>query len=509
MPDVIGKVINFISRDTTPASDKDILLKQLNKEIAQNKYAKFFRVKQREVDASFAQYFFNIYQVVYPLQTFLKNPENEAKIKQITLEAFLDKSIKDMVKKLSPDVIADRRRTAGAELADQLGQELSNLVSNFDSPKIAEADWCYNLVRLLRQFVLFNFCALLKKFDPEMREGDFQTLPKFTEVEANFIAPELATFMSVMPDTEISSNWKMVFEIFKYCNGGVDVIPPVQWNNLLSSLKDINQSKILDLIGKMAVGNPIWEVKRTIPEHKALSAEWLEIRCEEVHAAISGILGSQKNAQVNALSTAVFGAGEITALEFYTVAKERILLDKGLEHFVYAPALGHFLAFIREYIEREIQELCDILLVRGQWTDIVASRAMSESYHEVIGITKEILELDESLDDNGSNGARLRGALLRVDRDRTQRRYINNIISSVNEEALNILNRATPALIVVGKHFKMLMNDINKKPSELIMNWKELASYSKLPMSQRITVMYQKINYFVQLMVLETKPLEE
>jgi hypothetical protein len=509
MPDVIDKVINFISGDGEPASDKDILLKQLGKEIAQNKYAKFFRVKQREVDATFAQYFFSLYQAIYPLQTFLKNPDNEAKIKQVTLEAFMDKQMMVMIKNLSPETIAERRKTAGAEFASQLEQDLSALVSSFDSPKIAAADECYALIASVKQLALFDYCALLKKFDPEMREGDFHTLPKFTEIDASFVAPELEAFLSVISAEEANSNWKTVFEIFKYCKGGADVIPPAQWNNMLASLKDIKQSKILDLIGKIATGNPIWEIKYTPPVHERLSVTWLEHKRQEVRTVIAGIIGNQKSAQISTLANAVFGSSETSRLHYYTPEKEATLLNKGLEGYIYASALNHFYAFVHDFIEKEVQELCDILLVRGQWTNITASRVMSESYHEVIDITKEIVALDESLDDDGTNGSRLRGALLRLDRDKTQGRYINSIIHTVNEEALNILNRTIPPLIVVGKHFKMLMDDVQKKPFELIMNWKELALYSKTPISQRITTAYQKINYFVQLMVLETKPLEE
>jgi hypothetical protein len=62
---------------------------------------------------------------------------------------------------------------------------------------------------------------------------------------------------------------------------------------------------------------------------------------------------------------------------------------------------------------------------------------------------------------------------------------------------------------VIGKHFKVLIEDYDKKPFELIMNWKELALYSKLPISQRISAAYKKINYFVQLMIMETQQTEE
>ena len=509
MPDVINKVISFISRDGGDGnSDKEILLKQLAKEISQNKYSKFYRVKQKEADSAMGQYFYNLYKTIYPLQIFLKDPLKDVKIRNIALEAFLDKHSMDLIRQLSPEQIAERKKSAGPDLTKQLEDDISALARALDNPRIAAADKCYNLIASMKQFVFFNFCSLLRKFDPEMREGDFLTQPKFAGVEVDILAPDIASFLAVLPSFEPDDDWKTVFEILKYCRGGTDVIPLSLWRSLLVSLKDLKQSKILELIGRLATGNTAWTVKAQVP-HETLSGSWLEEKTREIREVIAGIAGSQRDAQINALEKAVFGAIETTRLHFYTSEKGRPLLDKGLNSYEYAPALNHLLCFIEDFLSKEIQELCDILLVRGQWTNNSASRQMSDGYHDVIEMAAEITDLDETLNEDGSNGPRLRGALLRVDRDKTQSRYINSIISSINEESLNIINRAVPSLIVVGKHFKMLLDDCEKKPFELIMNWKELTQASKAPISQRIAAAYKKINYFVQLMILETKPLEE
>ena len=508
MPDVINKVISFISGENEGNSDKDILLKQLTKDISQNKYAKFYRAKQGEADPSLGQYFYSIYRTIYPLQIFLKDPAKETKIKNITLESFLDKHVLDIIKNLSKEEIAERKKTAGENLPKQLEEDLAALVKGFDNPRIIAADKCYNLIASMKQFVFYDFCSLLGKFDPEMQEGDFLSQPKFTAIEAEIVIPEIASFLSVLPPPESENDWKTVFEILKYCNGGTDVIPQPQWAGLLISLKDLKQSKILELIGKLALGNPVWEIKPVIP-HETLSGSWLEERSREVRAVINSITGSQRNAQIAALEKAVFNASQIVRLSFYTCEKSKILVDKDLEGYLYAAALNHLLAFIQDYLGKEIHELCDIILIRGQWTNNAASRAMSEAFHVVMEITDEISQLDYSLDEDGSNGPRLRGALLRVDRDKTQARYIKSIVNMVNEEALNLINRAVPSLIVVGKSFKLLLDDYEKKPYELIMNWKELAGFSKLPLVQRMTAAYKIINYFVQLMILEAKPLEE
>ena len=509
MPDVINKVISFISGENEGSSDKDILLKQLAKEISQNKYAKFYRVKQGEVDPALAHYFFSLYKTIYPLQTFLKDPAMETKIKNITLEAFLDKQVLDVIKQLNPKNLAERKKgTAPEDLSRQLEEELGILAAGFDSPKVAAADKCYNLITSLKQFVLYDFCSFLRRFDPEMMEGDFLSQPKFAALEGDIIIPDLASFIAVLPPFESDNDWRTSFEILKYCRGGTDVIPLSHWNSLLISLKDLKQSRILELIGRLSTGNPIWEVKTTVP-HETLSGSWLDERTGEVRNVITGIANNQRNAKIRTLENAVFGATESIRLNFYTPENGRIFTDKDLEGYNYSSALNHLYAFIQDYLSKEIHELCDIILIRGQWTNNVASRQMSEGYHDVMEIVSEITRLDESLDDDGSNGPRLRGALLRVDRDKSQGRYIKTIINSIDEEALNIINRAVPSLIVVGKHLKMLMDDFEKKPYELIMNWKELSSVSKVPLIQRIGAAYKKINYFVQLMLLETRQTEE
>jgi hypothetical protein len=53
------------------------------------------------------------------------------------------------------------------------------------------------------------------------------------------------------------------------------------------------------------------------------------------------------------------------------------------------------------------------------------------------------------------------------------------------------------------------LEDTQKKPAELIMNWHELNSASEVPMAQRITEDYKRMYYFVQLLQFFTGPVEE
>jgi hypothetical protein len=345
---------------------------------------------------------------------------------------------------------------------------------------------------------------MLKKFDLDMKDN-FSVPPKFAPVKANNIMAEIAAFLSVLPSFDPEDDWKTVLGIFKFSRGGTELIPLETWNGLLTNLRDLKQSKMLEIMVRLASGNPIWESKPAPLQKDNLSSEWLAEKTAEINQVISGIAENQRNIQIAALEKAVFGDTESNCLTYYTKEKGRILIDKGVESYIYAPALNHLAAFIQDFVKKEMEELSDILLVRGQWTKNSTSNQMSDAYHTIIDMYPEILELDSSLSEEGSSGTRLRGALLRLDRDPNQARYMNSLVHSLNDDALHIIKEVIPPFVVIGRHLKMLMEDCQKKSYELIMNWKELALVSKVPMAQRLTEDYKKVNYFIQLMLLEAR----
>jgi hypothetical protein len=496
--DLFDKVFSFISGDNEPASDNKVLLRQILREISQNKYGKFYRAKAEEFEPALAQFFYDIYKTIYPVRAYMQDPEKLARLRHIAIEAFMDKTTKEAVRRLTPEAIEARAATTEPrELIAQLREELNTLSDTFDANRIKTANRCYNLISAFVQFVEFDFFILLRKFDLNLKPGDFSVPPKFTTVKADSLVQDLENFQKIAQALDPVPDWKNVFTIFNACQ--VPAISLEQWNILLQNLKDVKNSGIIDLTVQYITKNPIWMVKPLIPREQAVDA-WLEAKRNEVHDYIVKIVNAQRNAQIEVLANNIFGTADIIRLRYYTDKNGEIYRKKNLETFTYAAGLNYLLAFITEYIDREIQELCDIILIRGQWTSNPSSREMSDGFHKVMELTEQILALDDTLSDKGDNGARLKGALLRVDRDKSQARYINSIIGNLNEEAQEIITTAAQALIIVGKHLKNLLDDFQKSPHELIMNWKELGSASRMPIGQRIAEAYKKINYFIQLM---------
>jgi len=53
---------------------------------------------------------------------------------------------------------------------------------------------------------------------------------------------------------------------------------------------------------------------------------------------------------------------------------------------------------------------------------------------------------------------------------------------------------------IIDKHLKSLVDDVPKKHPEMILNWRELAMFSKDPLPQRIIDDSKKISCFIELM---------
>jgi hypothetical protein len=501
----LEKILSLFGGSKDPEAAKKRLVKQLTKELAGNKYARFYRAKPEEADGSLGKFFFDIYRITAPAQVLTQNAAKSAQLKQITVEAFLDKDLQEIKARLSPESIEERaQKMSIKDLAKQLEEDLAALSAAFDSPRIEAIDRCYNLILALIQFVSYDFFFLLKKFDSNITERNFSYQPKFSAVRGEYLSDELKDFLEIAFAVDPDQDWKNALRVLKIYKNGVDVVAPDQWNRLLLTLRDVRKSNILDLMIRHIDKKPQWTFAPKLSDEH-IAAAYIEGKRTETKAAIDQIVNAKKNAQADVLAKTIFGSTEIERTKYYTVKGSDIYIKKNFDGFLFAAALNYLKAFLLDHFKRDIRELCDLLLIRGQWTNIVLSQQMSDSFHRIMGLSDELIAFDETLSDNGENGSRLKAAIVKADRDKSQARYVTLILQSVNENAQTLINTAAQALIGVGRNLKNLIDDYQKPSKELVMNWKELELASEAPLIQRMADTYKKIYYFIQLMQLLSK----
>jgi len=501
--DLMDKVFSFFSGEGL-TDDKQNMLKAIGKELGQSKYAKFFRVRTEEVDPSFMSFLFSVYKTIYPIKVFMKDEFKMAQFRHITVESCIDNYIKETVNRLSTTSLDEKAKTMpGEALIGEIQKDIDLLATQFDYNRINTVNHKYELAGALNQFVKYDFKGFFKKFDPHFADGSFIIEPKFPAIKTILIVDQIGEFLTVTQPLKPEEDWNGLLEIFKKIEGQ-DLVIPEQFNIMIKTLREIHTSKILELMIQYTLRNPVWQWKHSTFK-ETVGETWLDAKRGEANAYITKINNTKKSGQINALTKQIFDSGDLTRLEYYNVQLSELYRKKNVEYFLYAEGLNYLKSFMDDYIVKEIKELCDILLIRGQWTNNTMSREMSEALHELLEVPAAINDLDIVLSEDGADGSRLRAAMLRIDRDPTQTRYVNSIVNKVNTEALDIINDAAQALIVIGKQLKSLIEDIQKKHPELLINWREVNLASKEPMPQRMVNDFKKINYFVQLMHLCTQ----
>jgi len=501
--DFMDKVFSLFSGDGL-TDEKQSMLKAVGKDLNQNKHAKFFKLRTEETDPSFTSFLFSVFKTIHPLKMFMKDEKKMYLLRAMTVDSCISGSIKETISRLEVSALDVKARTmSGEQLIESIQADIDLLNNQFDSKAVLTVNHRYEQASALNQFVMYNFVGFFKKFDPHFTEGSVKIEPKFPPIKTILIIDQISDFLTVSQPIVRDEDWNGLIGLINKIEGH-DLVTTEDFNSMINMLREIHASKILELMVQFTLRNPVWHWKHSV-FRETIAESWLESKKTEGYGYIAKINLARKNSQISALTKQIFETAELVRLDNYTVHNSETYRKKNVEYFLFAEGLNYLKAFIEDYLVKEIKELCDIIIIRGQWTNNSMSREMSESLHKLLEIPVRIDDLDIVMGEDGSDGSRLRAAVARVDRDSTQIRYINSIVIKNNNEALDIINESANEFIVIGKHLKNLIEDIQKKHPELLINWREVNLVSKEPIKERMINNFKRINYFVQLLHLCTQ----
>lgn len=495
---IIDKLLSLFSSSGDPEAEKRKQLKQIAKDLSKHKY-KFYKPRGNEVQPLFARFFYDIYKLVSPAQVFLQNAGKSVQLKQIVIDSFLDKQMLELQDRLADDSIKERAKTVPTrELSQQLKDDLVSFFAGFDSSRTNSIDTCYNAIMAFTQFVNFDYFFLLKKFDSNLSERNFTYQPKFESIRSEYVSDDIKDFLEVLIPLDSDQDWKVILQILKSYKG-VDVIAADQWIKLLNVLRDVKKSGVLELMVRHIDKKPEWRSKSRYSDERILE-NYLQKLKTQIEVIIQQILQEKRNAKIDELAKAIFGTASVSRLKNYTERANATFSKKMLGGYTYIQGLNYLKAFLLDYFKKDIRELCDLFLVRGQWSTNFQSQQLSEGFHELLDISEKLLVFDDSLADDGDTGSRLRTALVKADRDKEQVKHLRILLKGINEDAQKMINTAAQACISIGKNLKAILDDYQHAPHTIIINWKEIELASEKSIDARITEVYKKIYYFVNLM---------
>jgi hypothetical protein len=476
-------------------------LKRIAKAITANAYGNFFLVKSGEVTPELAQFFYGIYKAVSPVQEFLWDAAQSTQLKLRVVKNFLYPVQQDLLEKLSAESIEKRaEETEGALLSRQMRSEFADLEQSFDEGQTNAINGCYSLILSIYKFVVYDYYFLLKKFDFLLTEHSFSRKPIFTALRGEVVVGELIDFLELTSGmVDPTRDWSVPLEVLGKLTGG-EVIGIAGWNSMLLTIRGLVSSGIFELIIRFVEKDPDWTWEEPRAAQENIVGSYLELIRGEIFDHLAHIVTAKRNALIDRHAAAVFGNTRVSRLNHYTEQGSDAYTQKNFSGFTDARALNYLMVFLAD--ERtEMQELYELLLIRGRWTSMALCFPLSEALWLLLAVFPDrITEMDEMFSDRGFYGSKLKTAVLNLDRDKSARRSIDRYLDSANGEARQIVSDAIFNLSVLHDGLKGLREDCRKNPGMIIRNWDELNYFSETALENRIIALWDKLTNMLELL---------
>ncbi len=481
-----------------PEAEKKRLVKALGKDLSHSRY-RFYRPKSGEATPALARLFYETYKVIAPSQVLLNNAAQSGVLKAFVIESFLTPEQRQLSERLTDSYITEKAATMPVkELQELVKQDMISFFSIFDAEKSSQIDSAYSTLLSFINFINFDFFFLLKKFDSNITERSFVYNPKWDTISAEYVADDIHDFLELFLPLNLGADWKRIFTALKeYRN--MDVIQIDAWLKLAPALKDVRSSGVLEQIVRHVKKDPHMAVSPK-PAGERIVEPFVDKLKNQSAMLVQKISQERRNSKIDELAKAVFGTTVVVRMKNYTEKANLAFGKKMLGGFTQTNALNYLKAYLIDYFKKDVREIVDILLIRGQWSTNILSQQISDGYHALLEVSDGIIQFDEALGDDGDTGTRIRTTLAKSERDKDQLKYLRQLLTDSNDRALALVNKAALNLIGVGRHMKSLIDDLGKPRHEILLNWKEVENACAQPLKPTLTEIYKKIYYMVQLL---------
>ena len=492
-------LFSSLFRNSNPEAEKKRKLKMIAKSFSKTKFHSFYKPGSGEAQAPFAKLFYDLYKITNSAQLLIKSTPNPNIFKRQILNYSLSEHQVELLEHFDEQKILEAsKKVPYQKLKSTLEEELMAFSNEFDNTRFAKTENLYKAFVLFKDFCLFDYYVLLRKFWPSIQENTFDSTPQFDKINADYIVNDLKDFCAVAYSiTDESVIWSELFEMLKKTHGS-EFVGLNNWKKIVSKIRAIQSSGAFEYMIQHISKDPKY-VTQPIYKYEALVEDYVEKIQNDTRKLLEKISHDQKASKSSSLCMQIFGSTSFASLKNYVEENNAVFIKKELNTYEYTDALNYLKTFLLEYVKKDIREYYDIVVIRGQW-DSKLSASMSNAYQELLKLSEEISVFDANLAEEGTMGSKIKTLLPKTAHDPGAENIINRVVSDANEMARNYIITCTQDFIAIGKTLKQLIEDYVKPKPLIVANWRELEKFFETPLKDFSVNLYKKIYLFVQLM---------
>lgn len=480
-------------------AEKKRQLRAIAKKLSKSRFNKFYKHSGNEVLPVMGKMFFDLYKALSPLQTLFNSMQNQNALKNIVVDFSLPEEIRAIEEQLSEQkIIALSKQIPLAHLKEQTDEKLSSLNDFFTAEKISKIDELYRQVQALKAVSTFDYYFLLKKFNKQLKENNFSSVPHFEHVNAEYITDDLKDFVESIWDIPFDADWTNALKLLNNLKGNKEVINIGVWKKIVARILALKNEQTLEMIIRLSSSDPSYE-----PKIQSFSSNIVEPFLDNFRSEVEKTLGSlfeKERAQAESnLASDLFGETELIPLSCYVESRNTVFNQKKLNYFEHCNALMYLKTFLIEVVKKDFREFYDVVVVRGTWGASTLSTQISDCYNRLLTISDRLISFDNDLSEEVGTGLKIKTLLPKTERDSSSKNIVNRLVSESNDKAYALIMESSRDLVTIGKIIKSLVEDLQKTKPSLISNYKELEHYIDVSLKDFCIALYKKIYLFTSL----------
>jgi hypothetical protein len=488
----------FTSSD--PDKERRRLLKQSAKAL-RKLGAHYYNPKTEQADTGLAKLFYEFYKAFAHAQRILQNARNSTVLKSVVIDSALSKEQLELKEGLSEDSLRKRIESGNfAQVRTDAGNELASLFACFDINRTKQINDTYASLSLLLDLILFDYYYFLRKFDPQLSESRRNYVPRFRPTNSQYITGELEEFLEILPAIDLSQNWAHILDVLKAYRQ-VDAVPRDSWKKAAHLIRKLQTSRELELAVQLFTRNPFFKAKPRVHRENVVE-DYLSRFKLQTEATLQKLSKERKANTRESLLSQLFAGRSYMRLANISEEANRSFSQKLLGGFAHVLPLNCLHSFLEDYAESDLGKTVEFLLIPTKWADNSHSRVISDAFHGLQSVGREIVDLDATLGEEQEFGRRLASVVSRAQKNQQAQYLARRMIQKINAQTRDLLLRASQQAVGLGKEIKLILDDTEGGNSKLIINWRELAGRAKRDLRQMFVSSYKLLYFLVQLVKL-------
>ncbi|UGQ17150.1 hypothetical protein [Borrelia sp. RT1S] len=471
-------LFSIFNKELTPEQLRHKRIRELKSNL--DKVGNFFNASKIQALPQFAKFIYNLYRTFAPLKLFVQRYRNSNKIIHFVVERYLVESQRKALDYIYSFSAGDMTNFT-ADVPKNLNNNLEYLFKNVTHEQIRLIDETCGALYVFFDLVLYPYHSIIKNFDSLFPEDDFVYRPRFNAVGCGLILDEIKDFLEIMYSIVDSSVWKNLYDILSGVYGDKENFPlkPNVWLKTISSIIEINKNKEILYLVRYVGGDPDYFPISNGKKPRPMAKAFFNDLSKHVANEIEKIKVLQKNSKSRILAEKLFPAGTILHLDNYNEKMNIKITSKILSTpgYVYYELLGYLKTYVINFVKKELNDIVNILIIKGQWKDMEISRNMSNDMHSLINTYSSLIDFDNNLGEQGNYGNRIKALLHRASvGDKSSEKLLISIVADINKKAFVLLNEYYSVIYSMEHRLRDCLEDYVKPSSEreLIYNWKEL-----------------------------------